>query len=361
MTPQEYRTSLDMISYSEVKCFNECPRLYFEQYVLKTYKQEDEDYFLYGQIVDALLTQPWSLAQKFVRVTRRTDGAFIEEVEKMQKIEAKIAELEPQANGNKTKAKSLEKAKRELEDIRMKIAEIKSVGERTQVTGAIWDNAHETAEVMKRNPLFHSHIKPFLDTDTRQPFQQMVYDIETASKGTLDVLVLAQSAQEILNAFRGGKITKQDAREEVAKLEDVEDWGYIIDIKTTAALRKLDPCMYATQLAYYQFIVGEILGIKLPCYILVGDKDASDKVAQDYVYSQDLLDTKLAAFMQAKNLLLNSLQLYKETQEEKWFPAAKNIYGRKQECFRCSQCKERPYSDQAPVHVTVKDLIQYAR
>lgn len=361
MLPQEYRFTLDALSYSEIRCFNECPRLYFEQYIAKTYKQEDKDYFLYGQVVDALLTQPWTLPEKFVRVTRRTEGGFIEEVKEMQVIEAKIAELEPQAPANKTKAKSLEKAKRELEELRARVSEIKSVGERTQVTGAIWDNAHETAEVMKRNPLFASHIKPLLDTDTRFPFQQMVYDLETMSKGTLDVLVLSPEVQEVLNAFRGGKITKQDACEEVKKLGQDHHDGYIIDIKTTAALKKLDPTMYAAQLAYYQYIVEQLTGLKLPCFILVGDKDASDKVAQDYSYSQELLDLKLQKMLGVRELMAKSIQLYKETQDEKWFPAAKSIYGRRQECFKCSHCKERPYSFNAPAHVTVKDLMQYGR
>lgn len=360
MMPQEYRLNFDMVSYSEIKCFSQCPRLYLEQYVLRTHEQAEQDYFIYGQLADALLTQPWTVDEKFVRVSRRSDGGYLKEVEEMQKLEAKIAELEPQATGNKTKAKSLEKARRDLEETRARISECKSIGERIQVTGALWDNAHETVEAIKRNPFYKEHILPLVENPaSRHVAQQMVYDMETHAKGTLDILVLTPNLQEILNEYRAGKLTKQDAREAASKLSEEYRTGFIVDIKTTFSMSKMSPVMYAAQLGYYQLILWEILGIKLPCYAVVGDKDSSCKVAQDFVYSQDVLDRELAKLLAVREVLVKSLELYKGTQQEKWFPAAKAIRGKAQDCFTCSHCKERPYSIDSSYKVTLKDVAEY--
>lgn len=356
MMPQEYRLNFDMVSYSEIKLFSQCPRLYFEQYVLRTHVQADKDYFTYGQVADALLTQPWTLDEKFVRVSRKSDGGYLKEVEEMQKLEAKIAELEPQADANKTKAKSLAKARLDLEETRARIVEMKSIGERIQVTGAIWDNAHETAEVIKRNPFYASQILPLIETN-RGSFQQMIYDMETHGKGTLDILYLSPGLQAVLDTFRAGTLTKQDALEEAAKVEDKT--GFIVDIKTTFAMSKMSPVMYAAQLGYYQSIIQEILGVKLPCFTVVGDKDSTTKVAQDFAYSQDVLDRELGKLLAVKKILLKSLELYKGSQQEQWFPSAKILRGVKQDCFTCSRCKERPYSIDAPYQVTMKDVMEY--
>jgi len=356
MILKEYRQTLDMVSYSEIKCFSLCPRLYFERYVTRTNEQEDKDYFTYGQLVDTLLTQPWDLEAKFVRVARKSEGGWINLVEELQKIELKIADLEPQAAGNKTKAKSLEKARRDLEAIQGEIAVAKSIGDRTQITAAMWDNAHETAEVMKRNPLYVAKVQPIIET-SRGSFQQVVYDLETHSKGTLDIMYLSPGLQSILDRFRSGELTKEDAQKEASEVTDKR--GYIIDAKTTFSISKLKPAMYATQLGYYQYITNEILGVMLPCYALVGDKDSSSKVAQDYAYAQEVLDSQLKKLLSVKEVLLKSLDLYKETKEERWFPSAKEIRGAKQDCFSCTACKERPYSTNAPYHVTMRDVGEY--
>lgn len=362
MIPQEYRLNFDMVSYSEIKCFSQCPRLYFERYIAKTLEQEDKDYFTYGQVADTLLTQPWTLEERFVRVTRRTDGALLPLVEEMRDLERKIADLEPQAAANKTKAKSLEKCRRELEEVRARMAEAKSVGERIQVTGAIWDNAHETADVIRENPLYRDFVMPLLD-HSRHCFQQMVFDVETHSKGTLDVLYLEPSLQAILNEFRAGKLTKEEATAQAAKVTDGSldgvEWGFILDIKTTFAMQKLSPAMYAAQLAYYQEILFQILGIRLPCYAIAGDKDSACKVAQDFAYSQDVLDQQLRKLLAVKAVMLRSIELYKGSQEEKWFPAAKTFRGRSQDCMSCSHCKARPYSIDGPYKVTMKDVAEY--
>lgn len=354
---QDYRLNFDMLSYSEIKCFSKCPRLYFEQYIKKTYQQEDQDYFVYGHVVDALVTQPWTLDERFSRVSRKTNGTCLASVEELRTVQAKIAALEPLASANKTKARSLEKCLREQEEIQARIKEIQSVEGKVQVTNAIWENAHDTAEAIKRNPFYAERVAPLLET-TREAFQQMIYDAETHSKGILDILVLPKEGYVILDAFRDGKLSKEEARTEAGKLGEIQ--GFIADIKTTFSMQKLAPVDYAAQLGYYQLILSEILGVKLPCYAIVGDKDPSVKVAQDFAYSQDVLDFQVQKLLSVKSIMLKSQALFNDTQDEKWYPAAKTFRGKRQECMSCSVCRERPYSSGAPYQITMRDLADYS-
>lgn len=358
----DYRFNFDMVSYSEIKCFSKCPRLYFEQYILQTYKQEDKDYFIYGQVADTLLTQPWLLEEKFVRVSKKTNGGYLEEVAECQALEQKITdlELELDAKPNKTKVKTLEKAKRELIECQARIAEVKAVEGRQQVTAAIWDNAHETAEAIQRNPFYAQRVQPLVDSeDTRCAFQQVIYDAETHGKGTLDVLSLSKEMQGVLDQFRTGKMEKEASQALAKTVADKS--GFIADIKTTFDMSKLAPGMYGAQLAYYQYILNEILGIKLPCYAIVGDKRQGMKVAQDFVYSQAVLDRELAKLLHVRSIMLRAIELWKTTNEDKWFPPAKSFRQKKQDCFTCSGCSDRPFSHDAPYNVTLRDVMDYER
>lgn len=356
MSLADYRSITEAVSYSEIKLFSQCPRLYYEQYVLREFVPEEKDYFLYGHVVDCLLTQPHDLDKRFCVVSSKSSGLLTEHMQEQAELIAKVEELRLPALTNKTKAKSLQKAQRELEEIEEKMMESANIGDRTQVTRALWRDAHETAEVMKKNPFYQANILPLIEGGNTECFQQMLFDYETASKGTLDVLYLRPELRAALNSFLAGEKSKEEVQDELGtKSPDSKDKdGFIVDIKTTKSLRELDPRIYACQLGYYQYMIREILGVNLPCYTVVGDKVQGRKFAQDFVYPQEMLSSKLGSLLEVKKLLVRSLALAKNANEKnpaRWFPSAKQLRGKDQACFTCSECSVRPFSTGSPLLV----------
>lgn len=95
--------------------------------------------------------------------------------------------------------------------------------------------------------------------------------------------------------------------------------------------------------AIYKYIAEEN-GLKvMSCFALVGDKGVN-KLAQDYVYSDGVLEAALDEVLKVEMHLFNSL-------EKNDWPSAKLLRGKQQECFSCLECSNRPFSTGSPVTV----------
>ena len=309
---RETYEAIDAFHYSGLKTFAKCPRLYFEKYIEKSYVEPDRDYFIYGHLVDCLVTQPETLDERFIRVSRRVDGSTLDLEVKCHGLENEINEKQVLAqSGNKTAIKGIESRQKKLVELRQQIEEAKAFGDKMQVPASIWDNAHATAQEILKLPLHN----------------------ELLEKGFIC------SPQQVLQGHEGAE------RKGIVDLLYVKDkQAVIVDIKTTYRLTDLDPMIYAGQLAYYKYIVEENGYEVLDCYALVGDK-GERSLAQDFRYSSDTLESALAEVLRTESILKDSLET------DAW-PSAKSFRGREQECFTCSRCSVRPFSkENEPVTV----------
>lgn len=311
MSYKEYE-GIEALNYSGLKCFAKCPRLYLEKYIEKSYVEPDRDYFLYGHLVDCLVTQPETLDERFVKVARRMDGSTLDLEVKCHALEEEIVSRQVlAAAGNKTAIKGIESRQKKLVELRQRIEEAKAYGDKAQVPSSIWDDAHETAEAINTLPLHNNLL----------------------ASG------FACSPQVVLLGHEGA-----ERKCMIDRLYIKGKQAVIVDIKTTYRLTDLDPMMYAGQLAYYKYIVEENGYDVLDCYALVGDK-GERKLAQDFKYSNSTLEKSLEEVLRTEMLLLESI-----TTDN--FPSAKTLRGREQECFSCSFCSIRPFSkDISPVIV----------
>lgn len=348
---RNYASSIEVPSYSDLRLYSICPRLWYEQNVTKEYVQPEEDYFIYGQLLDTILTEPEMLDQRFVRVQRRSkEGAGMELVGKVKTLEAEITELELSLveKPNKTKEKGLAARKAQLADLSKEMKAVRSAGDRTQVVNSIWENAHETAECIKRNPLWEEIEKA--KEEERLLSQLAIESGNLNFKGTMDLVILPRSVTSAITLWKTGNVGKEALR----GLEGYdEQFCGIIDVKSTFQMAKLDPKCYATQLSGYQALMEDLLGYQLPCFALVGDKDPDRKMAQDFAYDQKVLDRAFAELWKVKEQFEHSIYTMGKEKTEFSFPAAKVLDGKDQTCFRCSVCRERPYSTDKPYLVTV--------
>lgn len=347
---KEYRSNYENVNFSALRVFNTCPNLYREQFITKTYIEPEKDYFLYGSLVDCLLTTPERLDEVYVRVDSRLDASdalkyeqCIKELElEMNTPDKKgVTMIEKAQEGNKTAVAGLAKREREIEEYRQKLSVIRNMGQKTQVTPSMWNDAHETAEAIRNNPLFKT--LDFNEFTTQQVF----FDAKHKRKGMLDYIQFTHpSIQKLYASFKAGIIDRDALRSSILDFPEADRKGWIIDIKTTYLISKFEPQTYAGQLAIYQNLVEELTGIKCECFIIAGDKDPSIKRAQDYKFGQALLDSAYRSFVQVE-------KAYLWCKKQDLFPAAKELWGPKQECFRCSKCSERPLSaTDAPLLVT---------
>lgn len=348
-TPNEmaYREDMVNTNHSALRVFNTCPNLYNEQYNLKTYEEPDKDYFIYGSLVDRILTSPSDVDKYFVRVERQLDPSdALKYEQKIKDLEAEmvipdkkgISMVEKSESGNKTALAGIEKREREIEDLRMRLSKIKELGQKQQVTDAMWQNALATADAIKANPFFQE-LK--FDEFTSQ---QVFIDPKNNRKGMLDYVRLSPPAQKLYAAYKANLLDRDALRTGIMELSPKSRVGRIVDIKTTYLLSKFEPEMYATQLAVYQKLVEQLMGITCDCFIVAGDKDSDCKRAQDYQLSQALLD-------RAWNRYLAVEVAFRECSKLNKWPSAKELWGTKQECFRCSVCKDRPFSFDGPLLV----------
>lgn len=346
---RETYNSLDYSSFSGLKTFSICPKLYHEQYVLKTYTEPDRDYFIYGSLVDAIVTQPETVADRFIQVDRRADpekGLHYEErikeltSEIYEQKDAKGKSLQERAEeGNKTAVKGKEKREQEIEDLKARIRAVRERDTKIQITPALWTDAHETAESIKANPFFKTLVWDEFSS------QQIIVDVASGRKGILDYMRLSPTAQKLYGLWKIGAVSTEEYRARMAELSPQDRRGVIVDIKTTAQLSKLDPLIYANQLAWYRKLVETMTnGIVCKCFIIVGDKDPEKKKTQDFEYAPALLDQALDTVCTVEKAFLHAKK------HDAWAPA-KQLRGRAQTCFRCSMCSERPFSMQTSLLV----------
>jgi len=342
-----YVAGIEIPSFSDLRLFDTCPRLWYEQNVTKEYEQPEEDYFIYGSLVDAMLTDPESVEKRFCKVARRVkDGTGMELIGEMKALEAEIQALEADLakKDNRVKAKGLAARKLKLEALSKDVKAIRSNGDKTQVVPSIWDNAVETADAIKRNPLW-VEIEQMAKAGCAI-FQHQMYAPDIALKGTPDVILGSKSALALLKLYATGNTELEYVRETYS----IDPTPFtIVDIKTCARLTEFDPKKYyAGQLATYRAMIQSITGAEdVSCLILAGDKDPNRKLAQDYAFTREDMDRALQSVARVRDLFREAIAI--GTSEA--FPAAKHLYGREQTCLRCSECKERPYSSNGPLIV----------
>lgn len=300
MTRAEYE-ALPYAHYSGLRMFLTCPRLYYERYIEKSYSEPEQDYFVYGSLVDCLVTTPDELNERFIRVERRSKGETLALEREVVELTQEVATLKQ--NNTKRAASMVETREKKIALLEEEIQTRKSLNGKTQVTNAIWEDAFETAEKIKEN----AYLKHLFGS--YQVFPQ--YTIaENTRKGIIDLLF------------------KNDLGEYV-----------IVDIKTTFRLRELNPEDYAAQLAFYREMlknhVDDVTSIR--CIAIVGDKDPSRKMAQDFEYSDETLSRHLETVLETERNWSHCLA-------QDFWPSAKQIRGREQQCFRCSSCSVRPFS-----------------
>lgn len=311
MNRSEYE-AIDAFHYSGLKTFAKCPRLYHEMYVAKTLSQEEKDYFLYGQLVDCLVTEPETLNERFVKVSRRSDGSTLDLEMKASELRAEMEGLIAKAaTGNKVAQKGMESRQRKLVELEDQIRLAQESGSKVQVPTAIWDDAHETATEIQKLPL-HEEL-------SAKGFKSQSQFLVRGSEG-----IKRKGIVDLFYSRNTGDALKNEA--------------IIVDIKTTYRLTDLDPLMYAGQLAYYKYIAEEMGYEVVGCYALVGDK-GDRKLAQDFLYSNETLERSLNEVLKVEMFLQDALL------KNEW-PSAKSLRGRDQECFLCSECSIRPFSKQ---------------
>lgn len=353
VTPENYYDVTALDSFSGLKAFSKCPNLFREQFLERTYVEPEQDYFVYGQIVDVFLTEGGhdGLAKKFLRVTRRVSPEDIadlrakitktrEEIESMD-LEAKVAK------GNKTAIKGLESRNATIlkceEEIKLASESLNPAIK--QVVASLYDDALVCAAAISTNPTFKT-----LEF-TQFTSQQVFVNRKLGLKGKLDYVRFHPMVQQIYELWKTGIIkTQEEFRAEVDKLPAEMRRGVIVDIKTAARLREVDPDMWSGQLATYQDLVEHVTGIVCDCYIVVGDK-TDQHHTQDFVFSQERLDFW-------KPTVYDYLALVKRARETNVWESAKELEGVNQGCWKCSACSQRPFSTNKPFVVTgpMKDM-----
>lgn len=342
-----YRDASEYVNYSGLKDFSVCPRLYYEKYVEKSFADAPQDYFVYGSLVDCLVTTPGELDSRFIRVDRRVNGdktlSFEQDIAELEALVVSVqTELEAKPQ-SKALANKLAKAGRDLQAAKDKLATCQSLSAVTQVTGSMWEEAHATARVILNNPMYKQVIADAFPLAIAQLVLCTHVDGKPHHKGQLDFLVCEdQRVWNLWQMWQGGMITSEDLPARFAELKDtgVDTSLTIIDIKTTARLSDFDGYMYAGQLSFYRNMVSVLTGIdrtNIACSLIVGDKRDGIKMAQDYTFASDVLDQAFEKVCHVEA----ALRYCKETNE---WPSAKSLRGREQTCFRCSECRNRPFS-----------------
>lgn len=327
----------EAINFSGLKLFRQCPNLYKERYLDLTYTPEQKDYFLYGSLVDAMLTDPTNVDNRFVMVARKKEVNPLELMAKKTALEKEIIDLLGKAEtGNKTAQKGVASRQLKIADIDAQLEDVDANDTREQITPSMWHDASETAEAIADLELWKRLTK------ASHVFQPELVSTSLKRRGTLDILA---SSEAVINLYRlcftEKMIDYASFQKGVNELPEADKWIIVADIKTTKDLKEFDARkvreMYAGQLSFYRSLVKEIFGIIPDCVILAADKANGFKMAQEYLFEHSTLDWADSAT--------------KTVEEAYWrcvatgeWPAAKELYGSSQECFTCSKCRNRPHS-----------------
>lgn len=340
----DYYKEIDSVSFSDLKVFSKCQQLYKDLKIDKSYEEKDADYFTYGKLVDAMLTEaPEFIDENFIRVERKIN------IEDALKIENKIKEhreyienpefLAKLEKGNVTSQKGLEKRIREIGEWEVQLKSITSCAHKCQVTPSIWKNAEETALAIKTHPSYAYMV--FNQLTSQQVFHATINGVKR--RGKLDHLKLSPALEKLYGIYKANKMTKEELQEQVVGLNENDKWAMITDIKTCYSIQKVEPynTHYRGQLGYYQDLVCEFFQLspkRVLCRILAGDKLSSEfKISELFQYTQESLDDlkpDVEAWVQKWNHAMTNND----------FKSDKELNGIEQNCFKCSQCRISPFS-----------------
>lgn len=380
-------------SFSGLKVFSRCETLYEEMFVKKTYEEPERDYFVYGKLVDAFVTEkPEFLDENFIKVDRKISPEdalkfenkikeLREEVskkeaeqnekfiakqkdltDKIKSIEEKIdpekgptaaqqkklSDLTEKLNDmsinrneylDKTLAKGIDGRKEEILSIQASLDAIKQMADKQQVTPAVWENAESTALALKSHP-YYSNME-FNDVTSQQIFATTIDGIPV--KGRLDHLKLSPALTKFYAIYKANQMSLQELQDRIRAMNPNDLWAIITDVKTCFSVAKLEPYNnhYRGQLGFYQDLVSNVLLIPIQnirCQIFVADKMTNNfKMAELFYYTQDVLD-------ELKPDVRAWLVLWHEAMKNNRFVSAKAKSGYDQKCFTCSECRFCPFS-----------------
>ncbi len=338
----DYYEDSKYISFSAIKVFSKCETLYRDIFLDKTYQEPDHDYFLYGKLVDAMVTESDEyLRNHFILVDKKV------KVEDALKFENEIKTLQSEIDnlaekveaGNKTAIKGKESRLKKIEEIHGKLAAIRNIDGKEQVTNSIWENAEQTALALKTHPYYSS-----MEFNEFTSQQIIVADVrDTMRKGRLDHLKLCPQIEKLYKLYVTNQISYDEMATKITAMRQDELWAVITDIKTCYDLAKLEPynTHYRGQLGFYQDLVKEFFLIptkQIKCQILAADKLSSTfKKSELFLYSQESID-ELKPDVEAW------VKLWKQAVQTKKFISAKAKNGINQTCFTCQECRFAPFS-----------------
>ena len=388
-----YYKDVKFASFSGLKVFSRCETLFKDMFIDKTYEEPERDYFVYGKLVDAFVTEPDDfIAKHFIRVDRKINpedalkyenqikdlkdeiakkelelndkilqkqNVFLEKIKAIDDKadpekgltpaqEKKRMEYTTEVNNiqlnradylDKTIVKGIESRKAEIVSIQTSLDAIKALADKQQVSNSVWENAESTALALKSHP-YYSNME-FNEVTSQQIFATVIDGIPR--KGRLDHLKLSPALTKIYAIYKANQMTLQELQERIRKMNQNDLWAIITDIKSCYDVAKLEPYNnhYRGQLGFYQDLVSAVLLIpveKIRCQIFVADKLSNTfKKAELFAYTQTVLD-------ELKPDIKIWLQLWQNAITNKIFVSAKEKLGYEQTCFTCSVCRFCPFS-----------------
>jgi len=344
ISKDDYYKDVECISFSGLKVFSKCETLYRDLFVTKVYEEPDHDYFTYGKLVDAMVTEPDDFIEKnFMRVERRInveDALKIENSIVMLETEVFEKEAEIAVKPNKTTEKGIVSRKAKIEEYKGQLEIIKGLADKIQVTGALWENAESTALALKTHPSFVQ--MEFNDVTSQQIFTTVIDGIPC--KGKLDHLKLSPALIKLYAIYIANQMTLSQLQFKIANDVHPNDlWAIITDIKTCRDIALLEPnnTHYRGQLGFYQTLVSAVLKIPIAnirVRILVADKLSNTfKKCELFEYSQETIDDlKVDVWAWAK--------LWQTASQSRTWRSAKEKEGWHQKCFTCTECRFCPFS-----------------
>lgn len=339
-----YYKDTQFISFSGLKIFSKCETLYRDMIIEKTYEEPEHDYFVYGKLVDAMITEsPDFIEKNFILVDRKVNPEDALKIEnQIKELEAYIADpafQEKLQKGNKTAQKGLEKRQREISECKEQLSIIAGLADKQQVTKSIWQNAEETALAVKTHPYF-SNLE-FNEVTSQQIFAAVIDGVPR--KGKLDHLKLSPSLTKLYAIYIAGQMSLEALQERIRAMNPNDLWAIITDLKTCYSIPKLEPYSthYRGQLGFYQDLVHAVLLIPIENITLqafVADKVTNNfKMAEVFRYTQRAIDELKPDVKAWMDLWMNAMAT-------RQFVSAKEKSGMEQKCFTCSACRLSPFS-----------------
>lgn len=391
----DYYKDQRFASFSGLKTFSKCETLYEDIFVTRTYEEPEHDYFVYGQLVDGMVSEPPQyIEQNFIQVERKVnpedalkiegkivalqneiqeketqlnekfmakqkdisdkrqlilDKVLMEDGGKLTATqEKKLAELDQKMNDltinraenlDKTLLKGIESRKESIYELQSQLDAIRQIADKQQVTASVWKNAEETALSLKTHPYFAN-----LEFNTLTSQQIFVAQKNGVwCKGKLDYIKLSPAMTKFYGLYKAKQISLEELQSRIREMSPSDLWAVIIDIKTCRDLELIEPynTHYRGQLGFYQDLVNLVLLIpieRIQCMILVADKVSNEiKKAELFGYTQAALD-------ELKPDVNAWLKIWDNAMITNNFVSAKEKHGMQQKCFTCSKCRFCPFS-----------------